>query len=156
MIQTRLKTAEKMKSKLLDKQPVSLFDVSQVSKEGVHCFVVGSVGDCGACVGKALSLAKHLNTEYGENFVHMITNDANVGHYQFDYDYEGPIYVDKQDKVRAELLFYKTSMMLLLKDGVIRDAYFPLVEGDDHLKEAFLENLHQILSGQTKDTQTSK
>lgn len=91
--------------------------------------------DCGSCMETGFGLLKRLRREGVPCAV--VAVDANISEAQRQYEFFDYIYTDRRDRLRRELKYVNTPILLLLDDSLrIADIYKPAV-GTDSAAERF-------------------
>jgi hypothetical protein len=82
--------------------------------------------DCGSCINEAFNKIKTLDSINSSQSCYVITSSVNISKDQLINDYSNYVFYDEHDKIRRELKYIKTPVLLKLSScSKVKDVYFP-------------------------------
>lgn len=106
-----------------------------------RAFLLFNYYDCGNCVDLGFSIAKKIDSLYGEKTVAVISTMGSPSLYQKRNVYYEYIYADSKDLIRKELKYVPTPIMLLLDSSNCVEKYILPNVSDDKEVALFIESL---------------
>ena len=98
--------------------------------------------DCQTCVKEGFTAVRRIEDSVGKNVVKVIASRTmEVTSTQRQNQYKGYIYIDEKDRIRKELKYAPTPMLLIIDDSCkIEDAFiFDTSGGNTDTLKAFIE-----------------
>lgn len=94
-------------------------------RQGKNLIFLFNYFDCQTCVKEGFVGVKQLNDSLGGDFVQVVSSRClEVTSAQRQYHYRGYIHMDEKDRIRKELKYAPTPMLLILDDSCrIEDAF---------------------------------
>jgi hypothetical protein len=113
----------------------SILDVQK--KENGFVVYLFNYHDCGNCIDAGFYISKKIDDLHCEQTVYAIASMiSNPSNYQQKMQYDEYIYVDEQDKIRRELKYIPTPVLLLLDShNTVKDVFFPKDTLNNHYND---------------------
>lgn len=104
---------------------VSSIDSVIDQRKGKNLIYLFNYFDCQTCIKEGFLSVKQLNDSLGTDYVQVISSRSiEVTSAQRLYHYRGYIYMDEKDRIRKELKYAPTPMLLILDDSCqIKDVF---------------------------------
>ena len=123
---------ESKQSSSLDKDYSWLMDKTVSSADSIidyHPEVYGlylfTGQDCNSCVNAGFYVSKKIDSLCGQRTVYAVASAANLSMYQRENEYYEYVYTDDGNKIRKELKYLPTPVLLLMEGNKVKDVFFP-------------------------------
>ena len=109
----------------LEGKTLSSIDSIIGQREDKNIVYIFNFFDCQTCVKEGFLTVQRINDALGIDFVKVISSRSlEVTTAQRQYQYKGYIYMDERDRIRKELKYAPTPMLLILDNSnLIKDAF---------------------------------
>lgn len=120
-----LLTPRQSDTEWLEGKTLSSIDSIIDKRENKNIVYIFNFFDCQTCVKEGFLTVQRINDALGIDFVKVISSRSlEVTTAQRQYQYKGYIYMDERDRIRKELKYAPTPMLLILDNSnLIKDAF---------------------------------
>jgi hypothetical protein len=113
------------------------------------CVMLYTGMDCGTCIEKGFETINQLSQRVPQKNIAVISSKSNIGRDQLMFNYKELVYSDDTEKVRQELKFIFTPVLILLDSAkTIIKVYFPLINEDENEKTKFIKFAENFIKQQ--------